>query len=259
MYDVVIFAPLGWERRALQGGLGELRPAAGLRRWSGRLGDGATCLLVQAGVGFGRATTVAAGVPPAGLFITCGCAGALVPTLRTGDVVAGDSVLRLDTTLETADRLPATAEPTATWARAHGLPLQVGPVVSSPRLLASRADKERAGRMGGLVVDMESAPIATEARRRGVPHVVLRVVLDLAPQALDLPTGGVDLDSGEVKVGPTLLAMAPPWRWPNAARLARQHSLTARSLRRLARVLLAGGGRAVFPRADQPEATTRPR
>jgi hypothetical protein len=105
-----------------------------------------------------------------------------------------------------------------------------------------------------LVVDMESAPIAAEARRRGVPNVVLRVVLDLSTQALDLPTDGVDADSGEVRLGPSLVALAPPWRWANAARLTRQHLRTAQALRRLARVLLAGGGAAAFPTAAESAA-----
>jgi nucleoside phosphorylase len=252
MYDVVLFAPLGWERRALQVGLREVRPAAGTRRWSGRLGTGAACLLVQAGVGFGRAATIAAGVPPAGLFVTCGCAGALAPTLRTGEVVAADAVVSVDADLGTTVRLPASAETTAALALARGFPLHVGPVVSSPRLLASRGDKERAARTGGLVVDMESAPIAAEAQRRGVPNVVLRVVLDLATQALDLPSGGVDVESGETRLGPALTAFAPPWRWLDAARLARQHALTARALRRLASVVLAEAGSAAFPSAPQP-------
>jgi nucleoside phosphorylase len=254
MYDVVIFAPLGWERRALQVGLREVHPASGARRWSGRLGDGATCLLVQAGVGFGRAAAIAAGVPPAGLFVTCGCAGALTPALRTGDVIAADAVLGIDAAGGATDRLPATATVTADWARGRGLVLHVGPVVSSPRLLASAEDKGHAARLGGLVVDMESAPIAAEARRRGVPNVVLRVVLDLSTQALDLPTDGVDADSGEVRLGPSVVAHAPPWRWANASRLTRQHLRTAQALRRLARVLLAGGGSAAFPAAAESAA-----
>jgi uridine phosphorylase len=205
---------------------------------------------VQAGVGFGRAAVIAAAVPPAGLFVTCGCAGALTPALRTGDVVAADAVLGIDTAGAAADRFPAAAAVTADWARNRGLALRVGPVVSSPRLLASAEDKACAARLGGLVVDMESAPIAAEAQRRGVPHVVLRVVLDLVTQTLDLPSDGVDPDSGEVRLGAALVALAPPWRWPNAARLTRQHLRTARSLRRLARVLLADGGSAAFSPAS---------
>jgi nucleoside phosphorylase len=244
MYDVVVFTALGWERRALCAGVAGLRPGNHARTWSARLGDDGTCLLVQTGMGCQRAARAARDAPPSRLFVTCGCGGALAPDLRPGDVVAADAVVGLDDALQPGERFPVAQ--TAAWVASHRMPVRVGRIASSPRVLTTPGDKERAARAGGIVVDMESVAVSTEAMRRGIPHVVVRVVLDVATQRLRLPLGGVDAETGELRVGPTLRAVAPPWRWPEALRLGRQRAMAARRLRELGRLLLGAGGLAAF-------------
>src|SRR5436309_671415 len=51
MFDVAIFTALGWERRAVTEALRAVEPAGRPRTWRGRLADGASCLVVQTGLG----------------------------------------------------------------------------------------------------------------------------------------------------------------------------------------------------------------
>src|SRR2546428_710012 len=93
MFDVAIFSALGWGRRAVTGALRAVEPAGRPRTWRGRLADGASCLVVQTGIGPARAAAAAAATPPAGAFLACGCAGALVDWLVAGDPVAAENVI----------------------------------------------------------------------------------------------------------------------------------------------------------------------
>src|SRR5262245_33748292 len=107
MYELAVFAALGWERRAVTSALAEVGPAGSTRAWHGRLADGASCLVMQTGIGPERAGRIAAGAPPARRFLCCGCAGALVRSLRAGTLVAADGVLPLDDAGRAGARLPA--------------------------------------------------------------------------------------------------------------------------------------------------------
>ena len=96
MFDVTIFTALGWERRAVTEALRTLEPSGPSGAWRGRLADGASCLVVQTGIGPARAAAAAAAAPPAGAFLACGCAGALVGWLVAGDLVTAESVIALE-------------------------------------------------------------------------------------------------------------------------------------------------------------------
>src|SRR2546428_10109408 len=93
MFAVAIFPALGWERRAVTEALRAVEPAGRPRTWRGRLADGASCLVVQTGIGPARAAAAAAAAPPAGAFLACGCAGALVDWLVARGLVAARSVI----------------------------------------------------------------------------------------------------------------------------------------------------------------------
>src|SRR5438874_2485004 len=86
MFDVAIFTALGWERRAVTGALRSAETSGPSGAWRGRLADGASCLVVQTGIGRARAAAAAAAAPPAGAFLACGCAGALVGWLAAGEL-----------------------------------------------------------------------------------------------------------------------------------------------------------------------------
>jgi nucleoside phosphorylase len=225
MFDVTIFTALGWERRAVTGALTGVEPGGRPRTWRARLADGASCLVVQTGVGLERAARAAADAPPARRFLACGCAGALDARVRVGDLVVADGVTLVDAAGAAIERLPADAD----WLGALGA--RVGGIVTSPVVLATGVAKAAAGRTGALAVDMESGAVARAARVRGIPFAALRVVVDAVDDELPFAPGLVDGSSGEIQTGRALATLGPrPWLWPVAARLARQTRLAEQRL-----------------------------
>lgn len=247
--DVAAFTALGWETRAVLGGLDQVRPADGPRRWHGRLGDGGSCLLTQVGIGPERAAAAARGAPPAGCFLSLGCGGGLVPWLRTGDVVVATEVVRLDRTCRPEARLAAHVP-------GAELDAQPGVIASSPAVLVSTAEKTAAAGCGAVLVDMESWALASEASRRRVPFAAVRVVLDAHADDLPFLGAAINPDTGEIEVGAAVRALLPrPWSWPAVLRVARQQW---EAERRLAEVLVGLLRSAAWRPADDRRAREQP-
>jgi len=214
--DVAAFTALGWETRAVLKGLADVQPVNGARQWRGRLGDGGTCLLTQVGVGPARAATAAREVPPAGVFLSLGCGGGLVPWVRTGDVVVATEVVSLDRTCKPEAR-------SAGWVPAAEIGAQPGVIASTPSVLVTTVEKTAAAGCGAVLVDMESWAIASEARRRRVPFAAVRVVIDTHADELPFLGEAIDVDTGEIKVGAAARALlVRPWSWPAVLRMVRQ-------------------------------------
>jgi len=242
--DLVVFAALAWEAAAARAALRALAPGPWPRTWRGRLGDGGSCLVVQTGIGPQRAAAAAAAVPPAHAFLAFGCAGALVPDLRAGDLVVATEVLALDAAASCAQRLPAAGTALAAWAAAAGLSARLGPMASSAVVLADPAAKARAARSGALVVEMEALALAAAAGARGVPFASLRVVLDEVGEAVPDLGPALDEATGEVRPWRAALALATrPWSWPAVVRLARRQRVADARLRAAAARLFAAGAR----------------
>jgi len=247
MYDLAVFAALDFERRAVIDGLRSVAPAGRPRTWRGYTADGASCLVVQTGIGPIRARSAAEAAPPAGAYLMCGCAGALAPSLAPGDLVVADRVDPLDGEGSPLVGLPAETEPLVAWASARGFSLHVGPVASSSSVLTSASAKTSAARAGALVVEMESSAVAAVAHARRIPFIGIRVVLDVAGQSVPaalLRAGGiVDEASGRLRPARAVARLAPrPWLWRHCARLARQQRLADRKLRALLAALFGEGG-----------------
>jgi len=251
MFDLAIFTALGWERRAVTAGLPGEVAGAGPGTWVGRLGDGASCVVVQTGMGRERARTAAAALSPARVFLACGCAGGLVDWLQAGDLVVADRVDAVAADGGVSDRVGAHGLALVGWAASRGFRVHQGAVASTLGVLATRAAKAAAGAAGALVVEMESAAVAAEARGRGIPFVGLRVVLDHAAQGLPPPRGVVDERTGELRAGRAVARLSiRPWLWPALGRLARQQQVAARKLGAfMAALLREGGMEAVVGRA----------
>ena len=235
--DVAAFAALGWETRTVLGALRDARPVAPPRRWLGRLGDGGSCLVVQTGIGPRRAAEAACAAPSAAAFLSIGCGGGLVPWLRTGDVVVATEVIQLDAACRPAGRMTVPCP-------AVDLGAEAAPIASSPKVLASTAEKTAAAGTGAVLVDMESWSLAAEAARRGVPFTGVRVVLDPAGGAVPDFAGALDAATGDLdpwRVAWTLLLR--PWMLPAAIRLARQQGEAAARLEEAVAILLRGVAR----------------
>jgi adenosylhomocysteine nucleosidase len=161
---------------------------------------GVPILLASSGDG---ATRASGGVDfllresPVSLLVGAGVAGALVPSLRAGDIVVADRVL------DAGGEAPS---PEAGWvARAVALGARPATFVSVARPMTSSKEKrEAAVRSGipdstGAVVDMESAAWARAAENRGIPYLILRAVSDTFEEELPgflssclSPEGSVD-------------------------------------------------------------------
>lgn len=245
--DIAVFPALGWEARAVLDGLAHVEPGDRPRTWRGWLGDGGACFVAQTGIGPEQARAAVAAAPAARLVLSVGCAGALVHGLVPGDLVAATEVVRLDRGGRVAERFPAVTRPLAAWATGRGFMVQAGPVATSVVVLARPEHKRMVAASGALVVEMESAAIAAEARRRGMPFAAVRVVLDGAADALPVGGGMVDERTGDIRpVRAAFVVASRPWRWPAIARVARQQRQADKRLRALLAMLLGGGGLDAF-------------
>src|SRR5437762_5031926 len=197
MFDVTIFTALGRARRTVTEALRTLDPSGPSGAWHGRLADGASCLVVQTGIGPARAAAAAAAAPPAGAFLACGCAGALVGWLVAGDLVTAESVIALEADGRARERLPAAGAGLAAWAAGRGFRVHAGGLVASPVVLGTAEAKAALRATGALAVEMESGALAAAARARGIPFAALRAVLDEAGEALPAGADVVDEATGE--------------------------------------------------------------
>jgi len=242
MEDVVVFAALPWERRAVGRALGASGSPVAPQTWRIRFAGGRSGVLVQIGMGPMRARAAGFAAPAARAWVMMGCAGALVGWLRRGQAIAANDVVVLDDAGRVAERIPAASAPFAAQAARHGLHVITGAIAASPVVLSTldvKAAVERAS--GALVVDMESGALAAVARDRGVPFHALRVVLDLADESLPFGPDVVDERTGTVRMGRAIRELAPPSRWPEVVRLLRGQRAAARALGELAQVIADEG------------------
>ena len=160
--------------------------------FSGERGQiaGVQVALVTTGMGM-RRSRISSGramdsLPGIDFVLISGVAGGLRDDLTVGQVVLSERLL----TCRDDDFQPEQiVDPPTQWINRFVAALEsseisyaLGPTMTSRRPLATRADKQRAySQSGGAIsVDMESAAIAFEAKRRGLPFACIRTILDTA-------------------------------------------------------------------------------
>ena len=206
MERIAIFAALQWECRPV---LRHLRRVtrerrAGVALWRGTT-TGCEVWLVKTGMGIGRAAAAARAVqatPGFDLIVSTGCAGALLPELMPGDLVVASAIIsagneHFETHATRRAQLRQAAQRAA-------LRVSDGPVLCSPQVLATVAEKRAAAACGAIAVEMEGAPIAAGAAQAGIPFVSVRVILDTAATAL--PHMGTVVDPRDGTLNPLALA-----------------------------------------------------
>jgi 4-hydroxy-3-methylbut-2-enyl diphosphate reductase len=114
---------------------------------------------------------------PSGPALVAGVAGSLSMDVRPGDVVVASEVRGAD-----RDIAVPSAPLLAEAVRRLGLPVHVGPIVSSPTPVDGSARWTLAG-TGALAVDMESAFLAPPTG----PYAVLRTIVDTPDHPLWRP------------------------------------------------------------------------
>lgn len=171
-----------------------------------RLDDGT--LVAVGGVGPDAATRTARRLLDAGAtaLVSWGLAGGLDPSLRAGTVFLPDRVLAIDgpalaTSAYWVDRLQAGIAGNCQVAR--------GTLLTSPRAIGAVADKAAAWRSTGAgAVDMESHAVGRAALSRGLPFIAVRVIIDAAHDAVPPSMLAALGDSGQLRIGRLLGALA---------------------------------------------------
>lgn len=118
--------------------------------------------------------------------INTGCAGALAADFAAGSVVVPRFLL--DASNERHDADEDCVNHLRAAARRAGLTSNHGPILTSPIVLATGAEKRGAyERLGTTAVEMEGTAVATVVREHGSRFGSARVILDVSD--LDLPAG----------------------------------------------------------------------
>lgn len=168
--------------------------------------------------------------------ISFGIAGALDPTLTTGDVILADKVTdttgkSFTTDAEWRHRLETS------YASLEGL--ACGSVVSMECAAATPQEKASIrDRTGAVAVDMESSGVAAAASESGIPFSTVRVIADTATRALPQAALSGLAPDGATRPWVVLGALARrPWEVFALMQLGRD---TAAALHRLRRVAARG-------------------
>ncbi len=195
MERIAIFAALRWECRPILRHLRRIERGgvAQCTFWRGEA-SGREIWLVKTAVGEQRAAAAVRAVceDRFDLFLSTGCAGALSPELVPGDLAIATAVIgNASGTQYQTD--PVHRERARVAAQRAALRTVVGPVLCSPRVLASVAAKQAAAiSTGSVAVEMEGAAIGALAQQAGVPFASVRAILDTA--TTELPAAGEFLD-----------------------------------------------------------------
>ena len=201
MTRVIVFAALQWECRPLVRVLRRVRRErrAHATLWHG-LADRCEVSVVKTGMGLQRAAAAVRAIdwePRCDAVVSTGCAGGLIPALQPGALTVASTILGPDgLALETDAALRVRAVSIAHRAKVD---CHEGPVLCSPVVLATVAEKRAAAARGAIAVEMESAAIAAHAAQMGVPFVSVRAILDGADTALDHVGPAIDRDTGRLR------------------------------------------------------------
>jgi adenosylhomocysteine nucleosidase len=158
------------------------------------------------------------------LCIATGLAGALDPSLKPGNIVAGRRCETLSGALKTSsdsDLLNLAVSANA------GV---VDAFLTSETVLITAAEKQSLS-SSGSVVEMESAHILAAASERRVPVVAVRAISDAADEDLPVDFRQIVDSRGHVRLAPLLKELAlHPHRLPLLVQFGRQSRAAALSL-----------------------------
>ena len=199
--------------------------------------------LVLSGVGLARAEAAARNhLQGASLLISTGCCGGLVPGASNGLLVIPRKVLFYDGQEASEGReLPAPDEQwvnlAANLAEQRGLHCSDRPLASVREALTSPSSKAACHQQcGAVAVDMESAALARVAGELGVPHLVVRHVLDSVAEPL--PERQVADDKGRIRPLKLARALTQPREFLGRAQMALRLKANASAVAPLIQLLV---------------------
>ncbi|HKA54654.1 MAG TPA: hypothetical protein VKJ47_13425 [Candidatus Binatia bacterium] len=237
---IAVFTALAWESLAVRAVLRQVRREAG-GIWHGSTGK-RDVVVVTGGIGPRRTRQSLerfADVPFAAV-LSVGCAGALVPGLTTGQLILAPEV-RILSAEARLDRFPVDPGLLAharTAAAAAAVSVAEGPLLTSAKVLFTPEDKARQGEATGAVaVEMESGVHASFAAARGLPFLVLRVILDPVGMALPVLKGFTTPEGGVRPFKAVSHVVTHPHHLPVLLALKRSRAVAAQTLSKLCRAL----------------------
>ncbi|MGX2041255.1 phosphorylase family protein [Methylocaldum sp. MU1018] len=168
--------------------------------------------------------------------VSWGCAAALDPALRAGDLALPE---RIVTPEDVEHAVCPDWHERVRQALAPALSVAAGPLLGSPEIIASSAEKRMLhSAKGAIAVDMESAAVAAAARARGVPFLAIRAIADPAGMTLPRSVAVAVDERGDVSLSKLLkYASRHPGEFVALARLGKAFDAAANTLRRTARLL----------------------
>lgn len=168
--------------------------------------------------------------------ISWGCAAALAPNLKPGDLVLAEQLLseQQQSFLTEAD-----------W-RQHlhnlldkHLSISGGTLAESSHIVAGRDDKQHLYRQTGAVaLDMESCAIAKAAQQAKLPCIVVRAIADPATMSLPQAVSQALNSHGQVELGKLLrFLLTHPWEVPDLIKLGLHFYAARKTLKTVAKYL----------------------
>jgi adenosylhomocysteine nucleosidase len=246
---IAIFTALAWESAAVRSGLRQVRREQE-RVWRG-VAANREVIVVTGGIGPRRTqhTLDQFIETPFSALFSVGCAGALVPGLTMGQLVLAPDVamhamneeMRSDETrLQRFLVDPQLLSYTRTAAAKAGVPTADGSLFTSPKILFTPEEKAQRGQeTGAIAVEMESGVHAAFAARRGLPFLVLRVILDGVDMQLPV-LKGLTTPDGDVRAFKAALYVAThPHDLSALLALKRGRTAAAQALARTCSALFA--------------------
>lgn len=239
-----VFTALAWEGAAVRSVLRQVKRIEP-HVWHGSTGRN-DVLIVTGGIGLRRTRETLArfSTTPLSALVSVGCAGALMPGLSTGHLVLAAKI-HLQPTKDTERLEQYSVDPSlfarmrTAAARVH-VPQAEGALFTSPQILFTPEEKARQGqKTGAIAVEMESGVHAAFAEERGLPFLVLRVILDGVD--LTIPAvAGLTTPEGEVRYVKAVTYLAThPHQLPALLAIKRARETVAQTIARICRELFA--------------------
>ena len=245
MERVAIFAALRWECSPILRRIRRVRKSrvAHSTLWRGQTAH-REVWLIKTAVGEERAAAAAhavCGSTSFDLVLSTGCAGALLPEMRPGDLTIATAVIG-NSSGRRFETDPDHREGARTAALQAALRPFIGPLLCSPHVLATAATKrDAAATTGSVAVEMEGAAIAAFAHDAGIPFAAVRAILDSAETELPAASDLVDHHTGGVNVRNVIRYVAThPGALAQMLALRRMQSAAQTSLEHFFGAWLAG-------------------
>ncbi len=166
-----------------------------------------------------------------------GCAGALSPTLKPGDLILPHSLLLNDNTLLEIDKI----EREQVIKRLHHvIPYYSDKILETKQVISTVSDKATSyQRSSAIAVDMESGAVARIAKQANIPFIVIRSIVDPAHFNLPYAVQYAINQQGNVSMCKLLLYLCMhPTELPRLITLGQHFNAAKKTLNQVAAQLL---------------------